>query len=31
MLNISPGSLQEGGAGRVAGKQPGRQESDNFC
>ena len=24
MLNLSRGSLQEGGAGRVAGEQPGR-------
>ena len=31
MLNLTTGSLQEGGAGRVAGEQPGRLEQTTHC
>ena len=31
MLNLSRGSLQDGGAGRVAEEQPGRSEQTTYC
>ena len=31
MLNLSPGSLQDGGAGRVAEERPGRLEETSYC